>query len=83
MERKYTVKEIDRMRRAVWRWRRYPKAETEDELRTYLLNGTDPEELEALADEKEIERQRKRKGLWVENESGVMSVEEMSKKENN
>jgi hypothetical protein len=46
--RKYSVSEIDRMRAAlsdcnsVWKAR-----DLEDRLRTYMLNGTDPEELEA------------------------------------
>lgn len=54
MTRKYTVAEIDRMRRAI-EWS-YPSgvtyyqaersAEIEDRLRTYMVNGTDPSELE-------------------------------------
>ena len=71
MERKYSVSEIDKMRKAistkvwagvriVWSadmggrsWQSEPsveeraalRARVEDELRTYMLNGTDPEEL--------------------------------------
>lgn len=53
-ERKYSVAEIDRMRRSI-RWS-YPTgiscyeheraADIENRLRTYMQNGTDPEELE-------------------------------------
>lgn len=53
-ERKYSVAEIDRLRDAI-RWS-YPSgvpfyekdrnADIEDRLRTYMLNGTDPAELE-------------------------------------
>ena len=49
--RKYSVAEIDRMRNAVYGLypeSYWPKApEVEDRLRTYMLNGTTPEELEA------------------------------------
>lgn len=49
-ERKYSVAEIDRMRVALkdcnYIWHAH---NLEDRLRTYMLNGTDPEELEALA----------------------------------
>jgi len=55
-ERKYSVAEIDRMRQAI-RWS-YPcgvpyyenerSAEIENRLRTYMQNGTDPKELEAM-----------------------------------
>jgi hypothetical protein len=55
-ERKYSVSEIDRMRRAitevVWDQHWSPKTQApviEDRLRTYMLNGTEPEELEALS----------------------------------
>ena len=56
VERKYSVAEIDRMRRALERIctptnRGYFPAEVEkrveERLRTYMQNGTDPEELEA------------------------------------
>lgn len=53
MDRKYTVAEIDQMRSSI-RWS-YPcgvsyypdqrEREIEDRLRTYMLNGTEPEEL--------------------------------------
>ena len=46
-ERKYSVSEIDQMRRdvaGVMRWAGTP-AEVEDQLRTHMLNGTAPEEL--------------------------------------
>jgi len=53
-ERKYSVSEIDRMRKAI-EWS-FPTgvsydavdraAEIEERLRTYMLNGTDPKELE-------------------------------------
>ncbi len=73
MQRKYTVDEIDRMRRALVgrhpirevmicnvgtgetesrpsegtnRRRAERQARVEDELRTYMLNGTDPDEIE-------------------------------------
>jgi len=55
-ERKYTLSELDRMRWAIYR-RNCPKgpgaytppsdAMIEDQLRTLMYNGTDPEELEA------------------------------------
>jgi hypothetical protein len=51
-ERKYSVSEIDRMRRAVALMMIGPcrnGAEVEDRLRTYMLNGTDPEELDEAA----------------------------------
>jgi hypothetical protein len=59
-DKKYTVEEIDQMRgslriligyfdeRAIKR--------VEDELRTYMLNGTRPQELERRAMEKKLER---------------------------
>jgi hypothetical protein len=56
-ERKYSITEIDRMRIAI-RWS-YPSgvyysnertADIENRLRTYMQNGTDPEELEAYHD---------------------------------
>jgi hypothetical protein len=58
-DRQYSVDEIARMRKAVSMllhpvalsaYRGPSKiAEIEDQLRTYMLNGTDPEELEELA----------------------------------
>jgi hypothetical protein len=58
-QRKYTVAEIDNMRR--WFSHSYPSRETYDvkeradeierRLRTYMLNGTDPAELEQMARE--------------------------------
>lgn len=52
-ERKYSVAEIDRMRDYLlqntdWSGSRPAfEARIEDTLRTYMLNGTEPEELEA------------------------------------
>lgn len=54
-DRKYSVSEIDRMRRAIFEMRLLPyggdsiQQIIEERLRTYMLNGTDPEELEAEA----------------------------------
>ncbi len=47
-DRKYSVAEIDRMRHAISCGYMGPSNSTliEDRLRTYMLNGTDPEELE-------------------------------------
>lgn len=54
MQRKYTVDEIDRMRLALigrhpteetYRRRAERQVRVEDELRTYMLNGTDPDEI--------------------------------------
>jgi hypothetical protein len=45
-ERKYSVAEIDRMRAAV-ATKSFGDPGVEDRLRTYMLNGTDPDELEA------------------------------------
>lgn len=56
-ERKYSLSEIDRMRTAVGFLCSYgvrtpaEAAACEDRLRTYMANGTDPEELERAADE--------------------------------
>ncbi len=58
MDRKYSVKEIDRMRCAVENIisimdiGRPDDSNVEDRLRTYMINGTDPEELEAESEEK-------------------------------
>lgn len=69
MERKYTVAEIDRMRKAIeWSYpcgvsfqRSERDADVENRLRTYMQNGTDPEELEAIAKKRiEIEVQSQR-----------------------
>ena len=62
-ERKYSIDEIDRMRRSLedlmTHWQYYgsgasgtpPKAaDVEEHLRTHMQNGTEPEELEAQAD---------------------------------
>jgi len=64
-ERKYSVPEIDRMRASLdKRWRAHHcgilqrgewHREVEDELRTYMLNGTDPEELEAAVHQQMVE----------------------------
>lgn len=65
-ERKYSISELDRMRRAL-RWLKpYRSEETtplliEDRLRTYMLNGTDPEELEQAASVIEEEWKEKRR----------------------
>lgn len=59
MTRKYSLDEIDQMRLAVldlaggWR---ASLAVVEDRLRTYMLNGTDPEELVHAAKEHEVRR---------------------------
>jgi hypothetical protein len=67
IDKQYTVEEIDRMRSAV-RYiifpdghfsddfpieERYVQKQTEDQLRTYMINGTRPEELEELVSDKE------------------------------
>lgn len=59
-EKKYSVSEIDRMRRAVDK--SYPygvpclpserDAQTENKLRTFMQNGTTPEELEEYINDK-------------------------------
>lgn len=58
-ERKYSVAEIDRMRRAIEC--SYPggayyaeqrSAEIENRLRTYMQNGTEPSELEEVAQQR-------------------------------
>lgn len=49
--RRYSVADIDRMRLAIWGtyhvWAAPKAPDVEDRLRTYMLNGTRPEELEA------------------------------------
>lgn len=45
-DRKYSVAEIDRMRKAIDSTYYLQAPAVEDRLRTYMLNGTDPEELE-------------------------------------
>ena len=57
MSRTYSVDEIDRMRRAlVWLLPRGPwhgnerEEAIEQQLRTHMLNGTEPGELESAAD---------------------------------
>lgn len=57
VQRKYSINEIDRMRSAIHQasyWYRGFESheQTEDKLRTHMLNGTEPEELEAKAREK-------------------------------
>ena len=59
-ERKYSIGEIDRMRKAI-EWC-YPTgvpylaaeraADVENRLRTYMQNGTDPEELEKMENDR-------------------------------
>lgn len=51
-ERKYSVTEIDQMRFAMVRMYLGPDNPTliEERLRTYMLNGTEPDELEEAAD---------------------------------
>ncbi len=67
--RKYTVAEIDRMRRAISQRENlsmqgqsfYPNerhAKIEDMLRTYMANGTEPEELERAASQEAAEMQQ-------------------------
>ncbi len=53
-ERRYSFEEINRMRTALNYLLMAPfgidnKAQVEDQLRTYMINGTDPEELEQQA----------------------------------
>lgn len=63
MTRKYDVAEIDRMRAAVARLLVNSGAtNAEDHLRTYMVNGTDPEELEKYAD---VVEARKRADMEV------------------
>lgn len=54
MQRKYSISEIDRMRVAIssgmsWSHGAKDTPIIEDRLRTHMLNGTEPEELEAAA----------------------------------
>lgn len=62
-DRKYTVQEINRMRGAIWwlcetgwPYRQAERdADVENRLRTYMQNGTEPEELEQMAsDHREV-----------------------------
>lgn len=46
-QRKYSVREIDRMRDAISSM--FGSHGAEDKLRTYMMNGTDPAELEEAA----------------------------------
>lgn len=61
-QRKYSVGEIDRMRRATWailnaQWGKGPWHEDcETRLRTYMLNGTSPQELEREAHQAQAKR---------------------------
>jgi len=67
-QRKYSVDEIDRMRRAIeWSYgdgvftMADRQADVENRLRTHMINGTDPEELENEASRLQaarIEQQR-------------------------
>lgn len=56
-ERKYSVSEIDRMRQAllsICGMDRDFLGPVEEQLRTYMLNGTDPEELEQRREEQYV-----------------------------
>lgn len=66
-EPRYSLSEIDRMRRAlltlVWQevaYRREGQHEivAEDRLRTHMLNGTPPDELERAASEMKVRQER-------------------------
>lgn len=62
-QRKYSVAEIDAMRAAIGNSIRRPVDERviEERLRTHMLNGTEPEELQRAADDffdKEMARLR-------------------------
>lgn len=46
MSSKYSIEEIDRMRSAT---KMLNSSAVEDRLRTFMLNGTEPEEIEAAA----------------------------------
>lgn len=48
-DRKYSISEIDRMRTAI-AWI-FPSGDIENLLRTYMQNGTEPEELEKVLHE--------------------------------
>lgn len=77
--RKYSVNEIDRMRRAIGL--SYPMdgsyvqadrdADIESRLRTYMQNGTDPEELEEFSNR----RQRAEYFVWLERQRGALMAE--------
>lgn len=50
-QRKYSVAEIDHMRRSCWvLFRHDDRTPIEEGLRTYMLNGTEPDELRTVAD---------------------------------
>jgi hypothetical protein len=57
MNRRYSIEEIDRMRVAVHRMYRWANndatpAAIEDRLRTFMANGSDPDEMEKIADQR-------------------------------
>lgn len=54
-QRRYSVDEIDRMRLSVMYLVRNDERKCEDRLRTYMLNGTEPEELQQ-AEAEEVNR---------------------------
>jgi hypothetical protein len=64
--RKYSVQEIDRMRVAIpklaQRYEALDGVTKEERLRTYMLNGTDPEELEREAEAAMRQRRLKKSG---------------------
>jgi hypothetical protein len=60
MERKYSVAEIDRMRILIMKMRRFDTIPVEERLRTYMLNGSEPEELEQALVKMEAERSARR-----------------------
>jgi hypothetical protein len=55
-QRKYSVCEIDRMRMSVMFLVRGDERRCEDQLRTYMLNGTEPEELQREEAEEVLRR---------------------------
>lgn len=56
VQRKYSLAEIDRMRGSLMFLVRGNEMKCEDQLRTYMLNGTDPVELERSVAEEINER---------------------------
>lgn len=60
-EGRYTVSEIDAMREALMQWRMmgctFP-GDVEEMLRTYMLNGSPPEEVIAHCKDKQAEAQK-------------------------
>ena len=60
--KKYSIQEIERMREALFRMKMcFVGNGTEDELRTFMENGTDAEELERRA--KEVQDDYRRSSL--------------------